>query len=286
MPGLRNLTFLALRLTLVPFVLREIVQRKRVTIIVYHAPSPHVLDAHLRVLKRLYNIIPLALYVGARQTGDFGKLPPKALVITLDDGYRSNYALKPVLEAHNVPVTMFLCSGLIGTRRRFWFLHQQATALVQHLKVAPDDDRLALLRTSGFEETKEFDERQALSASELRDLSHWADFQSHTVFHPILPRCASARAEAEMARSKLDLQTMLGNEVYALAYPNGDYSERELQLAEKVGYRCALTLDHGCNTGTTPLFRLRRVCIPDGADRHELLVKTSGLWGRIRAILG
>src|SRR5215510_12931753 len=114
MPVIRMLTFLALRLTLVPFVLREIVQRKRVTIIVYHAPSPQVLDAHLRVLKRLYNIISLALYVGARQTGDFSKLPPKALIITMDDGYRSNYALKAVIETHNIPVTLFLCSGLIG----------------------------------------------------------------------------------------------------------------------------------------------------------------------------
>src|SRR5262249_43161506 len=186
---------------------------------------------------------------------------------------------------HDVPVTIFLCSGLIDTRRRFWFRHEATSAIVQQLKTVPDGERLAILCEAGFEETKEFDARQALSASELQGLKTKADFQSHTVFHPILPRCSSERAGAEITTSKLALQTRLGNEVYAFAYPNGEYSERELRLVEKAGYRCALTLDRGCNTARTPLFRLRRICIPDDAGRPELLVKASGLWGRIRAVL-
>jgi peptidoglycan/xylan/chitin deacetylase (PgdA/CDA1 family) len=282
---MRKLAFLALRLTLLPFVLREALQRKKVTIIVYHAPSAQVFDTHLGFLKRIYNIVPLSAYVEARQKGDFSKLPPKALIITLDDGHRSNYTLKDVLERHAIPVTIFLCSGLIGTRRRFWFLHEETTAIVQQLKTMPDDERLAILRETSFEETKELDERQALSVSELRELKSKVDFQSHTVFHPILTSCSSERAEAEIAKSRMDLQKMLGNEVYALAYPNGTYSERELRLAEKAGYKCALSLDRGFNTERTPLFKLRRICIPDDAGRHELLVKASGLWGGIKAVL-
>jgi peptidoglycan/xylan/chitin deacetylase (PgdA/CDA1 family) len=285
-PAMRKLAFLALRLTLLPFVLREVFQRQKVTIILYHAPSAQIFDTHLGFLKRIYHIVPLSVYVEARQTGDFSKLPPKALIITLDDGHRSNYTLKDVLEKHDVPVTIFLCSGLIGTQRRYWFLHEATTAIVQQLKTVPDDERLAILRETGFEETKEFDARQALSINELRELNNKADFQSHTVFHPVLTHCSSERAEAEIAQSRINLKTMLGNEVYALAYPNGTYSEREIRLAEKAGYKCALTLDRGFNTARTPLFRLRRICVPDNANRHELLVKTSGLWGGIRAVLG
>src|SRR5215471_6219677 len=125
--AMRKLVFLALRLTLLPFVFREVIQRKKVTIVVYHAPMPQVLDAHLGVLRRLYKVVPLLVYVEARQTGDFSTLPSKALVITLDDGHRSNYQLKDVLERHNLPVTIFLCSGLIDTRRRFWFLHDNTS---------------------------------------------------------------------------------------------------------------------------------------------------------------
>jgi peptidoglycan/xylan/chitin deacetylase (PgdA/CDA1 family) len=282
---MRKLAFLALRLTLLPFVFREVFQRNKVTILVYHVPTPQVFDAHIGVLRRLYNIVPLSAYVEARRTRDFGKLPPKALVVTLDDGHRSNFALKDVVERHNVPITIFLCSGLIGTRRRFWFLHEKSPALVQRLKTVPDDQRLAALRRTGFEEAKEFDDRQVLSIAELRELNSRADFQSHTVFHPILPRCSEEKAEAEIAGSRSDLQTKLGHEVYALAYPNGDYSERELRLAESAGYSCALSGDCGFNTKKTPLFRLRRICVPDDADRHELLVKASGLWGESKVVL-
>jgi peptidoglycan/xylan/chitin deacetylase (PgdA/CDA1 family) len=282
----RKMAFLALRMTLLPFVLREVFQRRKVTIIVYHAPSADVFDAHLDILKHLYNIVSLSLYVEARQTGTFSKLPPKALIITLDDGHRSNYALKPVIERHNVPVTMFLCSGVIDTRRRFWFQHTSTSGIVQQLKTLPDVERLAILRDAGFEETKEFDDRQALSAAELEELKAKVEFQSHTVFHPILPRCVPARAEAEITESKKDIETNLATRVYALAYPNGDYSERELALVKKAGYRCAVTLDRGFNSEKTPLFRLRRICLSDHADHHELVVKTSGLWGGIRAVLG
>jgi poly-beta-1,6-N-acetyl-D-glucosamine N-deacetylase len=111
-------------------------------------------------------------------------------------------------------------------------LHEKSSAIVQRLKTVPDDERLAALRRAGFEEAKEFDERQALSIAELRELNSRADFQSHTVFHPILPRCSEEKAEAEIAGSRSDLQR-LGCEVYALAYPNGDYSERELRLAAR-----------------------------------------------------
>jgi len=61
--------------------------------------------------------------------------------------------------------------------------------------------------------------------------------------------------------------------VHALGYPNGDFSERELRL----GYSCALSGDRGFNTKKDTALQLRRIYVPDDADRHELLVKTSGL---------
>src|SRR5262245_52798737 len=101
-PAMRKLAFAALRLTLLPFIFREVFQRKKVTIIAYHAPTPQVFDEHLGVLTRIYNVVALSLYVEARQTGDLSTLPPKSLIITLDDGHCSNYALRQVLERHNV----------------------------------------------------------------------------------------------------------------------------------------------------------------------------------------
>jgi len=283
--GLRRLGFVALRFTLLPFLLREVFHRRKVAIVVYHAPAPDVFDAHLSLLKRLYNIVALSDFLAARRTGGAVRLPAKALIITLDDGHRSNYALKAVIQKHDVPVTIFVCSGIVGTRRRFWFLHSATASVVQQLKAVSDIERLQVLCSTGFEETREFEERQALSDSELEELRARVDIQSHTVFHPILPRCQSVRAEAEIVDSKRDLETRLGSTVYAFAYPNGSYGNREVDLVQKAGYACALTLDRGLNSNATPLLKLRRIALRDNTDQHELLVKASGLWGYIKTIL-
>src|SRR5262245_62916888 len=111
------------------------------------------------------------------QRGSVNALPPKALVITLDDGHSGNYALKAVIDKRNIPVTIFLCSGLVDTCRRFWFRHQGVAESVQQLKTVRDEERLAVLRQTGFEETREFVERQALSHAELLDLKATVDFQ-------------------------------------------------------------------------------------------------------------
>jgi hypothetical protein len=56
-----------------------------------------IFDAHVSILKRLHNIVPLASYTDAVQMGAVNKLPATALVITLDDGHLGNYRLKDVL---------------------------------------------------------------------------------------------------------------------------------------------------------------------------------------------
>jgi poly-beta-1,6-N-acetyl-D-glucosamine N-deacetylase len=282
---LKRAVFAAFRATLVPFLFRELLQRRSVTFITYHAPTPEVFDAHLAVLKRLYHIVALSDYVAARERGASSRLPSKALVITLDDGHRSNHALKAVIRTHQVPVTIFLCSGIVGTSRRFWFQHPAGMAAVQRLKGVDDTERLRTMKDYGFEETREFDDRQALSDSEIDDLRDCVDFQSHTVFHPILPRCQDDRAWFEIEKSRHELHRRLATDIYAFAYPNGSYSDRDVEFVKAAGYRCALTLDRGRNSDTTSLFRLHRVCVPDEAGRHELLVKVSGVWGAIAPAL-
>jgi len=280
---LRAIAFLTLRLTLLPLAIRLLFQKNKTTIIAYHAPTARVFETHVRILRRLYNLVPLSDFVAASRSGNIRSLPPRALIITIDDGHRSNFALQDVIVKHEVPVTIFVCSGIVGTRRRFWFMHDAASSAVQLLKGVPDADRLAALTRMGFEETKEFGDRQALSALELNELKASVDLESHTVLHPILPRCSPERAETEIKKSKRDLQRLLASEVYAFAYPNGEYSERELRFVEDAGYKCAVTLDRGFNSEKTAIFKLRRICIPDGAGRHELIVKVSGMWQAILA---
>jgi peptidoglycan/xylan/chitin deacetylase (PgdA/CDA1 family) len=145
-----------------------------------------------------------------------------------------------------------------------------------------DPERLAFLFSRGYQAEREYSDRQALSRSEIDALRPWADFQAHTITHPILPACSDEKAEREIRDCKAELERNYAFNVRALAFPNGDYTEREINLARQAGYTCALTLDCGFNDENTDLFRLRRITVPDQASVSELLVKSSGFWNLFR----
>src|SRR5439155_26732224 len=124
MPGLlRDSIFILLRYSGIPFLLRELTQRRKITILVYHAPAGVRARNHFQALRARYHVIALADYLRARAEDEIWRLPSKSLVITMDDGHRSNAQLKSLLQEMEMPVTIFLCSGIVGTRRHFWWLH-------------------------------------------------------------------------------------------------------------------------------------------------------------------
>ena len=210
-------------------------------------------------------------------------LPPNPLVITFDDGDRSNYLLLEPFREAEAPATIFACSGIVGTRRRFWFRHYSR---ISDLVRLPDEERIRVLHATGFFPEDEVAEREALSLDEVCTLSRAGfDFQSHTVSHPILPFCTSEKAAGEIADSKSQLEKALGREIFALAYPNGDYSDRECELAGESGYVCALTVDPGFNSDATDPFRLRRLPIGDDDDVSILAAKACGVWFLVKALL-
>ena len=276
-PSPKELACLALRLTLVPTLIRHTVQRRRVTMLLYHRPEPATLERHLRFLCRAYNPISLREYLEARRRGTLAGLPARALVITFDDGHRSNRDLVPLFERVGVPPTIFLCSGIVDTEQPFWFDVVDDPAA---LKAVPDSERVAVLERAAPSRGP----RPALNAQEIESMRDAVDFQAHTVTHPILPRCDDIKAEREIADSRTQLEGRYGLDVYALAYPNGDYTDRDVALTRSAGYDCAVTVDHGFNDAGTDLFRLRRIGIDDVNDGpHALALKACGLWGRIRA---
>lgn len=282
---MRELAFLLLRATGIPLLLRRFRQRNAVTILCYHDPHPDLLRHHLRALQEFYEFVSLRSYVDWR-LGRGPAPPPYAMVITLDDGHRGNVRLANIFSKHAIPATIFLCSAIVGTHRHYWWTAVGDDAVREWLKSIPDVKRIEHLRAMGFEETLEFKDRQGLNVQELQALRPLVDFQSHTRFHPVLPQCSDARAREEIAGARVDLERLLKTEIYALAYPNGDFSEREKEYLRETGYTCAVTLDGGYNDAQTDLFALRRMPVYDDAGVNELLVKASGMWDIIRRLFG
>jgi len=281
---LRDSIFILLRYSGIPFLLRELMQRRKITILVYHAPPEVRVRNHFQALQARYHVIALADYLRAREEDEMWRLPSKSLIITFDDGHRNNFELRQLLEELRVPITIFLCSGIVGTHHHYWWFHTRNASESGACKNMPDAERLMFLSSRGYQAEKDYPDRQALSRSEIDALRPWVDFQAHTVTHPILPACSDEKAEREIRDCKGELERQYGFNIQAFAFPNGDYTEREIDLVRNAGYRCALTLDCGFNDQNTDLFRLKRVPLPEHASVSELLVKASGLWDLFRRV--
>lgn len=260
---------------------REMVQRRKVTFLLFHDMEAADAERNFGYLKQHYNIIGLNDYLDAVRNKKH--LPNKAVVITFDDGHASNYTLLPIIKRMQIPVTIFLCSSIVGTHRHFWFRHStEIKPQVETLKKNLNGQRLETLRQYGFAQEQEYDEIQALSKEQIEEMTPWVNFQSHTCFHPILPQSDYTTAENEIKDSKQQLEETFGLTINALSYPNGDYSERDIYLAQTAGYECGVTVDSGYNGIKSNLFRLKRFSVNDAENTTELMVKASGCYALLK----
>ena len=283
---MKPVLFKILRLSGIPFLIKESIQKRNVTIITFHQPLVDTFEICTRYLKKYYNIIPLLQYIEYLQ--GIRSIPKKSIIITLDDGLKNNYELLNIIKAYKIPITIFLCSEIVGTTRHFWWTHKIVGYSLKELKRMPELERRNLYKQNDFDYVTNYGEksRQVLNMEEINEmfLSGYVDFQSHTMSHVLLDKCDDSLALEEIQYSKINLEKKLNKPVYALAYPNGFYSNREIINVQKTGYICALTMDPGFNAKKTNQFKLRRLGISDKANIDEIIVRTSGLWGFIKKI--
>lgn len=282
---MKNFIFMALRVSGLPALVREIVQRNKVTILLFHDISEGSAERIFSYLSRKYTIIGLDDYIDAHEKKDGTKLPKKALIVTFDDGHIGNYALLSVIKKYNIPITIFLCASLINTNRHFWFKYEDLLLPVSEVKREinswyEDPSKY------GYIKEREFDHPQSLQKNHIEDMKDHVNFQSHTLYHPILPKCKWSEARIEILKSKEILEKNYGLKINAIAYPNGDYSERDILFVKEAGYKCGITVDFGYNTIKTDIFRLKRLSIYNTDNINELSVKASGVWAFFKTING
>jgi peptidoglycan/xylan/chitin deacetylase (PgdA/CDA1 family) len=277
--------------------LRRTLHRGKVGVIVYHDPTPELFERHMRFLSQRYSFVTMMQLAEALRTGS--EMPANALVITFDDGHRSNRELRPIFERYGVHPTMYLCSDVIRSNGLFWF--RMPGVDPAPLKLLSQTERRAVTGAVGAQSDDGL-ERHALTPDEVRELADVIEFGSHTASHPILPLCTDDEAADEIGRSRSEVEELSGSVCCHFSYPNGDYTEREITLARDAGYVSARTTEVGWNgprtdpmrlrivsgadqasvdmlaTHLTGLFRLRRL-IPDGLRRRRLRARVASLHG-------
>lgn len=113
-----------------------------------------------------------------------------------------------------------------------------------------------------------------LNPKQIKEM-HSAGFEigSHTMSHLYLPNESQRNAWYEIAKSKEELETLLGSEVLSFCYPYGAVNEQLKQMVKEVGYKI------GCGVYTGPprfgqdIFDVRRITIPHGTDTFKFALK-------------
>ena len=201
------------------------------------------------------------------------------VALTFDDGWEDTYSVAyPLLLRYGTPATIFLCTGLTGTGQ---MLPEERFARVWRSCAAREQLQLLLkdLQRWGAGSSGSLDmhswsrkiKRLPLDAKHMmlchleetyrvpqdnrRRFMTWEEalimnqngitFGSHTVRHSTLKAEQPATILQELIESRHMIDTKLGKATTLLAYPNGSYDERVMELAAEAGYLHAFTTEYG-----------------------------------------
>ncbi|HYT43154.1 MAG TPA: polysaccharide deacetylase family protein [Methylomirabilota bacterium] len=87
----------------------------------------------------------------------------------------------------------------------------------------------------------EFKDEDLLTTQNILSISKDFEIGGHTITHPHLTKITIAKADDEIAQSKLYLEDLLQQEVTAFCYPYGDFNDEVKCSVKKHGYKLART---------------------------------------------
>lgn len=250
-------------------------------------------DGLMRLVARGFNVLTLGAALAAR---DAGRLPPRALTITFDDGYADNAEIAlPALQRHGLKATFFVATGFLDGGRMFndsvietlrrvraeridlsdfglgslplMTVQQRGAAInamLQKIKYLGLQEREAAItrlhHVAGHPELPD----DLMMRSDQVQLLRQAGMEvgGHTVRHPILCVLPDAEAEAEIAQGRSQLQSLIDSPVEVFAYPNGwpgqDYDDRHVAMVRRLGFRGAVSTAPGTVVHCSDRFQLPR----------------------------
>jgi len=197
--------------------------------------SPSTFDEQMAQLGELdYTVVSLddvlAHYVDRRP------LPPRAVLITFDDGYLDNLEQAvPVLQKYGYPAVLFAPIAYLGANRPL-----------------PHDEHLAVRGI--VNRTLDWKQLAELEQAGVR-------VESHGIGHRPLADLEVDEAAREITLSKLRLEEALGRPIRAFAYVKGSeahYRPVHLSLLRQAGYDVAFTSISGGNGSHTDPLQLHR----------------------------
>ncbi|MFT0824723.1 polysaccharide deacetylase family protein [Bacillus swezeyi] len=127
-----------------------------------------------------------------------------------------------------------------------------------------------ILKENGMKATifmigKSVGRKNHLTEKQMEEMSrNGISIESHTLNHVELNGLTPEQQLSEMTRSKTLFDGMFNQETALLSYPVGRYNGDTLRLAEKAGYKMAVTTEPGAASRDQGMYALHRVRISPG----------------------
>ena len=210
--------------------------------------SPRIFEEHMKCLyENEYSAIALNEMPEVMRNG---KGASRSVIITFDDGYRDFLVNAfPILERYGLKATVFLVTGMMGSRSSNF-----------HGKDFLDWEDVRGLRKRGIA------------------------FGSHTVNHLKLETLQLKEMEVEIADSKNEIESRLGEPVDAFSYPyafpegRADFLEKFFEVFNWCGYRFGVTTVIGRVKNGDNLLSLKRVPVNEYDDPALFKAKLEGAY--------
>jgi biofilm PGA synthesis lipoprotein PgaB len=205
-----------------------------------------------------YHPVSLQQIVDARAGGK--RLPPRAVLLTFDDGYASVYTkVFPLLKRFQYPALIALVTdwmespagqpvkaygGQVPPQREHFLTWAQAREMAASglVEFASHSDSLH----TGVPGNPQGNLQPAAVTRIYRDGSYEEE------------RLYQARVETALRRSRALIQDRTGTQVRAMVWPYGAYNRVAQDAAAAAGMPLMFTLDEGPNTPDVPLNQIRR----------------------------
>lgn len=246
-------------------------------------PTVDTFRWQMDLLEECFNVLPLDEAIACLT---HERMPPRAVAITFDDGYRSVHELAmPILRERKLPATVFVTSGHMDDDSSMWndvileavrrlpcgildlsdiglksYVMDDAEQrklsagrLTEDCKYLPPPGRQAMLDRLQNLVNADLRQHLMLTPDMVRDLArNNIEIGGHTVTHPILSRLEDEAAFREIDDNKRSLEKLTGRPIRLFAYPNGkqgaDFDERHVEMVRAAGYQAAFTTAPGAAT--------------------------------------
>ena len=255
--------------------------------------TPEELEWVLSYCRQHYSCGSLADTIGQWKRRAQEKRP--LMAITFDDGQEDNYRYAlPVLEKLGLTATFFVPVKNIETANPLWhdilgfsILHliktnKQKLNTINELldlnllayETPIDGARAAIRKAKSLTNQHRIELTEAIIKNNEPCCPRWAgmmnwqqlremdkkghEIGSHSMTHPILPKCPKSMLHTEITKSRRILQERMDSPIESFCYPNGDYNEQVLRMTKSAGYSVGVTTKWKANNHDDSLFELGR----------------------------